>query len=126
MGKIKVLIIDDDEALAQELAEVMRESGYDTGTVSDASSAIKTADEKRPDVILLDLKMPGKSGFQVADDLKHFSTTSDIPIIAMTGYYKERQHKSFMLSLGIVDCVVKPFDPREIVEKIRKYQAQGR
>jgi response regulator NasT len=118
MKKKKILIVDDDETFLEELDNTMQMCGYDTITRNNGKNVVKDADEKRPDVILLDMKINGKSGFQIADDLKHFPSTSTIPIVAMTGIFTERLHRTFMKGLGIDDCVLKPFNPLDIISKI--------
>jgi DNA-binding response OmpR family regulator len=118
MKKKRILIVDDDETFLEELDNTMQMCGYDTITRSSGKTVVKDADEKKPDVILLDMKINGKSGFQIADDLKHFPSTSNIPIVAMTGIFTERLHRTFMKGLGIDECVLKPFNPLDIISKI--------
>ena len=121
MKKKTVLIIDDDRTLLNELKTMLQLNGYDAEVLDDTSRAVRVAEEIQPEVILLDLKMSGKSGFQIADDLKHFAGTVNIPVIAMTGYYTEQQHKKFTLSLGISDFLIKPFDPQALLLTIDKH-----
>ncbi len=118
MKKKRILIVDDDETFLEELNNTMQMCGYDTITRNSGKTVVKDADEKKPDVILLDMKINGKSGFQIADDLKHFPSTSNIPIVAMTGIFTERLHRTFMKGLGIDECVLKPFNPLDIISKI--------
>ena len=121
MRKKVVMIVDSDTILLGELKSMIESYDLEVETLTDGAIAVRIAEEKQPDIILLDMKMPGKSGFQVADDLKQFTATSEIPIIAMTSHYTEPQHKNFMISLGISDCIIKPFDPREVILKIREF-----
>jgi DNA-binding response OmpR family regulator len=121
MRKKMVMIVDSDTAYLDELKSFMQADGFDVETLTDGAATVKMAEEKQPDIILLDMKMPGKSGFQVADDLKQFLATSHIPIIAMTSHFTESQHKTFMISLGISDCIIKPADPLEVISKIRQF-----
>jgi len=121
MKRKKVMIVDDDTVLLEELKNALTSKNIDAETLDNGALVVKMAEEKQPDIIILDLKMAGKSGFQVADDLKHFIGTANIPVIAMTGYFTEHQHKKFMDSLGIKDCIVKPFDPQDLLFKINQY-----
>ncbi len=125
MRKIRILIVDDDKLFLQELKETLAMSGYEIFPVSDSRAAVKTADEVKPDAILLDMKMDGMSGFQVADDIRHFASTAKIPIVAMTGCFTEKQHLNFMKSLGIDDCILKPFNPADVIEKIEGLVSAG-
>ncbi|MCB4791496.1 MAG: response regulator [Elusimicrobia bacterium] len=120
MKENKVLVVDDDTIFLDELKEMLVLSGYSAEGVSDSAIVVRTAEKIKPDVILLDLKMDGKSGFQVADDLKHFPATARIPIVAMTGYFTDKTHKLFMQRIGINDCIIKPFNPLDIITKIEQ------
>jgi DNA-binding response OmpR family regulator len=121
MRKKIVMIVDSDTIFLDELKSFVEADGFDVEILTDGSDTVKMAEEKQPDIILLDMKMPGKSGFQVADDLKQFLATAHIPIIALTSHFTESQHKNFMLSLGISDCIIKPSGPQEIISKIRQF-----
>ena len=121
MRKKRVMIVDDDKVFLEELKNALVEKDIDVETVDNGAFVVRVAEEKQPDLIILDLKMAGKSGFQVADDLKHFIGTANIPVIAMTGFFTEHQHRKFMDSLGIKDCIVKPFEPEELFLKIDMY-----
>ena len=121
MKRKKVFIVDDDKAFLDELKSMLVLNDYVVDAIDEVSGVVKTAEQKQPDIIFLDMKMSGKTGFQVADDLKHFPTTCRIPIIAMTGNFTERQHINFMKSIGITDCIIKPFEPRDFLSKIKQY-----
>ncbi len=117
MVKKKILIVDDDREFLEELQETLSLSGYEMVAVNDAGLALEIVRKTRPDVILLDLKMPAKSGFQVADEIKHFQETSHIPIIAMTGFFKE-DYVPLMGLFGITKCLKKPFLAQEVILEI--------
>lgn len=117
--KNKVMIIDDDKELLEELKETLQISGYDVEAIDDAASALEAANSLKPDIILLDLKMPKKSGFQVADELKHLQELSHIPIIAITGFLKE-DYLPLMNLCGINRCIKKPFTPQDIISSIEE------
>ena len=116
MGK-RIMIVDDDEEFLDELKDALSMNGYDCFPVNDAHDALDTAILERPDLIILDLKMPRKSGFQLADELRHLSELGNIPVIAMTAYFKDDYAK--LLSIcGIEECFKKPFYPIDMVAKI--------
>ena len=118
MTKGRILIIDDNVKLLDELKEMFVMEGYDAEVTSSGASAVATVYQFRPDLILLDLKLNGKSGFQIADDIRHLPEIAGIPIIAMTGHYTENLHKSFMKKCGINDYLIKPFNPLDIMSKL--------
>jgi CheY-like chemotaxis protein len=113
----KILIVDDDKEFLEELGESLELSGYEMTAVHDASLALEVCQKNKPDLILLDLKMPAKSGFQVADEIKHFQDTAHIPIIAMTGYFKD-DYVPLMGLFGITKCLKKPFGVEEVICEI--------
>lgn len=120
MQKKKIMIVDDDREFLEELTEILTLNGYDTMAFSDSTLAMKKFYDIKPDLILLDLKMNKKSGFQIADELKHSPETAHVPIIAITGYYTEKEHASLMNIYGIKSCLIKPFDPQELIRKIEE------
>lgn len=118
MAKKKVMIIDDDRELLDELQEMLTLNGYTTASFTDGISALDQLEDVKPDVILLDLKLTGKSGFQVADEIKRIHTSRSIPIIAMTGFYTEKQHLLLMNICGIKTCLTKPLNPSDVIARI--------
>jgi two-component system, sensor histidine kinase and response regulator len=120
MLKKKVLIIDDEKDFLEELKETLALSGYDTISFDNGDDGLNMAEKINPDVILLDLKMDNKSGFEIADELKNNPQTADIPIIAMTGFYTEHEHTKLINIFGIRTCLIKPFNPLDIIVKIEE------
>jgi len=112
------MIVEDDKESLEELQEILVSVGYDVKAIDDPASALEAANTTKPDCILLDLKMPKKSGFQVADELKHFSKVGRIPIIAMTAFFTETEHSLLLKMCGIRKCLRKPLDPIEVIEQI--------
>jgi len=118
MAEKKVLIVDDDKEFLDELKETLVMTGYDVTGISDGLSAVKAARVSKPDVIVLDLRMHAMSGFEVADKLKGAPETSNIPVIAMTGYYTLKEHAWLMNFCGIRRCLKKPFSPLDVIAEI--------
>ncbi|MCM8790690.1 MAG: response regulator [Candidatus Omnitrophica bacterium] len=114
----KILIVDDDKEFLKELREMLILSGYEVTEVSDAKAVVRTVRITKPDVILLDLRMPSISGFEVADKLKSCFETSNVPVIAMTGYYTLKEHVWLMNFCGIKRCLKKPFNPLDVIAEI--------
>ena len=118
MEKKKILIVDDDKEYLEELNEMLTLAGYDVTAISDSSSAVKAAQATAPDVVLIDLRMPVMSGFEVADRLKALTQTCKIPVIAITGYYTMKEHVWLMKFCGIKRCIKKPANPDDIKSEI--------
>lgn len=119
MPNKRVLIVDDDKDFLDELNETLALSGYEMTAVNDSLEALDTAARVKPDVILIDLKMPKKSGFQLADELRHLSGLGRIPIIAMTAFYKD-EYTPLMRICGIKRWLKKPFNPLDVIAEIEE------
>lgn len=113
-----IMVVDDNEELLEELENLLRLGGYDVIAVSDSTKAVDTAVNSRPDLILLDLKMSPKSGFQIADEARNQAPLKGIPVIAMTGFFTEKQHMLMMKLCGIKTAILKPFRPLNLITKI--------
>lgn len=113
----KVMIVDDDKKFLDELEEMLSFSGYDIIAEQNPHSVLPMAIKEKPQVILLDLKMPGKSGFQVAHELKSSPALQHIPIIAMTRSFKD-DYKNLMDMCDIKRCLKKPFNPLDVIMEI--------
>ena len=115
MGKQKILIVDDDMHIAELVSLYMMKDGYETEEVYDGREAIKAAEAFQPDLILLDLMLPGMDGYQVCREVRK---NSRVPIIMLTAK-GETFDKVLGLELGADDYIVKPFDPKELVARVK-------
>lgn len=115
----KIMIVDNDTVLLEELKETLTLNGYDVITVNNPVEVPNAIKLSRPIAILLDLKMPGKSGFQVATEIKRATDSAAIPIMAMSGVYCEDSYSPLMRICGIQTCLKKPFTPEEVLKAIR-------
>ena len=121
-GKIKnmkVLIVEDEEALRKVLQEKMEHSGFETYAAKDGDEAWEMAKSKNPDIILLDLILPKRSGFDVLGMLKNDPELKTIPVIVLSNLAEDENLKK-ALALGAEDYFVKAQHPiNEIVEKVK-------
>ena len=115
MGKQKILIVDDDKHIAELISLYMMKDGYETEEVYDGREAVKMAESFQPDLILLDLMLPGMDGYQVCTEIRK---TRRVPIIMLTAK-GETFDKVLGLELGADDYIVKPFDPKELVARVK-------
>ena len=113
--KPRVLVVDDDSALAEMLGIVLRTDGFEPSFVNDGSRAVQAFRETRPDVVLLDLMLPGLSGIDVCRLIRAESGT---PIIMLTAK-SDTVDVVLGLESGADDYVVKPFKPKELVARMR-------
>ena len=104
MEKPVVVVVDDDADFLEELEEVLRASGYEAKPVSDPRAAVRVIQETRPDMVLLDLNMDEKDGFEITRELSENPATAGVPVIVMTGYYDEEQLER-LKSSGVADVL---------------------
>ncbi|MDP8233932.1 MAG: response regulator [Candidatus Saelkia tenebricola] len=114
----KIMIIDDDKEFLDEITQILEFSGYETISLSESKHAVKKISEDLPDVVLLDLRMDGVSGFKIANDIKNSSKIKHMPVVGITGFYTEKEHRSYMAVCGIENCLIKPFNPLDVIAVI--------
>ncbi len=117
--KKKILIIEDDRALQNALVEILAKEEYETVSAFDGEEGLGKAEMERPDLILLDIILPKKDGYEVLGDLKRGSCRN-IPVLILTNL-EEVDNVQQALDLGATTFMVKSeFSLRDIVEKIRE------
>lgn len=114
-----ILIVDDYPDALDIWALYLRSLGYRVSTAADGAGAVAQAEQLLPDLIVLDLELPGISGFEAAKRLRSNPSTQDIPLIAATGYSHQRQ-LALARESGFDQVVVKPVDPDSLVEEIER------
>jgi len=117
----KILICEDDEILSKVLKEELEESGFDVKHVIDGEAGVQEAQSFKPDLILCDVLMPKKTGFEALEELKASPITKDIPVIMLTMLGSDDDIKKG-LKLGANDYIVKSQHAvGEIVEKVKAF-----
>ena len=124
-GKETLLLVDDNPINLQVLFETLKQSGYKLIAAKDGQKALAMASSARPDLILLDIMMPGMDGYEVCRRLKEDETTRDIPIIFVTAM-GETSDETKGLELGAVDYITKPFSPPIVQARVRTHLALKR
>jgi len=121
----KILVIDDDPDLQAAVKTVLETKSYEVVAAYDGDEGLKKVVEERPDLIILDVKMPGKHGFDVCKELKtdpkyHFF--SQIPVLMLTVYPGEREDMHLSVREGMMteaeDYIQKPFEPEELLSRV--------
>jgi len=113
--KSKILIIDDDENITELISLYLTKEGYDTKIVQSGSQAFSVFQSYSPNLVILDLMLPGKDGFDVCKEIRQVSNT---PIIMLTAK-GETFDKILGLELGADDYMVKPFDTKELTARVK-------
>lgn len=122
--KRRVLIVDDEAHITELLEMSLRQHGYDALAVLDGSEAQEAAASYRPDIILLDLMIPGIGGLELCRIFRQTPTTADLPII-MVSAKSEETDKVIGLGIGADDYVTKPFSIRELMARVEAALRRG-
>ena len=117
-NKPVILIVDDEPFVREIFQDVLESAGFATITVSDGEAAIKNISHSQPDLVLLDLIMPGKDGFETCQEIRNCTETRTIPILMATGLDdSESIHRAF--EAGATDFISKPVKPELLVYRVR-------
>jgi two-component system alkaline phosphatase synthesis response regulator PhoP len=125
MIKETILIVEDEKDIVKMLDYNLKKEGYRVITASDGEDALDLAKLRQPDLILLDLMLPGLDGLEVCKELKNERKTRPIPVIMLTAKAQESD-KVIGLELGADDYVAKPFSPRELIARIKAVLRRGK
>jgi two-component system phosphate regulon response regulator PhoB len=114
----KVLVVDDEPVIRELIRLALESAGFQVSEAGHAEEARKVLQQTPPDLLLLDWMLPGRSGLELARELKRNSATRSMPIIMLTAKGEERD-KVEALDVGADDYITKPFSPRELTARIR-------
>lgn len=120
--KKKILIVDDEEHIVELVEEYLQREGFNVVSAGDGASAVGKASTESPDLIVLDIMLPDKDGFEV---LREIRKSSDVPVIMLTARESEVD-RVVGLELGADDYLTKPFSPRELVARVKAVLRRGR
>lgn len=118
MFKKKILVIDDTELMVRLTTDILTKHGYEVVSANNGVDGIKMVASEKPDLVLLDVVMPGIDGFEVCKLLRKDESNNLIPIIMLTAQGNE-EDKLAGLEIGADDYITKPFNPRELVSRVR-------
>jgi len=118
VSKPQVLIIEDEEDIRELVRYNLERENFAVAEAESGEAGLKAVAQKKPDLILLDLMLPGKDGLQICRELKQSNATRDIPVVMMTAKGEESDIITG-LELGAEDYVVKPFSPKVLVARVR-------
>ena len=122
MNNIKILVVDDETTVRQTVAAYLEREGYTVHSAADGVSALKAFRAHGPDLIVLDIMLPGLDGLEVLHQVRQ---TSDVYVLLLTARADETD-KIIGLTVGADDYLTKPFSPRELVARIKAILRRGR
>jgi len=117
--KKKILIVDDERDIVKALMIRLQGAGYEVVAAFDGAQGVFMAHKEKPDLIILDIRMPAGNGFSVAQRLKRSMHTFTIPVIFLTGS-PEKNAEEKAMALGARFYVKKPYDPEELLDAIKR------
>ncbi len=117
-GVPKVLVVDDAPGIVRLTRDFLEHAGFAVVVAHDGNEALRVARQERPDLIVLDLGLPGKDGLDVTRELRRDAQTSQVPIVMLTARTDEAD-KIVGLELGADDYLTKPFSGKELVARVR-------
>lgn len=117
---VKILMIDDDKHFTAIYQVMLDKKGFKTVVANDGDEGIRKAKEEKPDVIILDIKMPDRDGLHVYREFKNMEDLKDIPIIFVSGFVNSEQLNAMTRAMNIEsdEMLVKPFESKDLIEKI--------
>ena len=121
---IRVIVIDDETDILRLIRTKLSKEGFDVSTASNGDEGIEKVLREKPDVMIVDILMPGKDGYQVVTEVKT-KLQEDSPIIIMLTSKTEDEDMVRGLSMGADDYITKPFSPRELIERINVALIKG-
>jgi len=121
-GNVPILIVDDNPTNTKLLAFLLQSKGYDVRTAADADEALTSIAERRPQLILMDIQLPGMDGLTLTRQLKSDPATKDIAIIAATAYAMKGD-EARALAAGCDGYLSKPIDTRQLPSDIARFLA---
>jgi DNA-binding response OmpR family regulator len=113
LTNIKITIVDDDPDILQAVDEVLRAEGADTRSANNGNDAVTTVIEHRPDIVVLDMMLPGRSGFLVLEKIKG---EKDSPAVIMLTANEGRRHQAYAESLGVDRYLLKPAPMEKLIQ----------
>jgi DNA-binding response OmpR family regulator len=114
---LKVLICDDEVAPLEAMAYSVRKAGFEVITARDGEEAVELARQHRPRLVLLDIDMPHKDGYQACEEIKSDPSTGSAHVLILTAFAQEFQKRKALAS-GADEIMTKPFSPRRLRERI--------
>jgi len=116
----KILLVDDSKTELHHLSDVLTKRGYGVRTAENAEEAMRRLEEEKPDLVLMDVVMPGQNGFQLTRAITRDPRFADVPVIMCTSKNQETD-KVWGMRQGARDYIVKPVDADELVAKIHAF-----
>ncbi len=124
MKQQRIVVADDDPIVIKFLSAIFKDEGYEVRAADDGEKALRLIREARPDLVILDLVMPYRDGFEVCQQMRSAAETRDVPVIILSMKEKE-QDALHAFDVGADDYIRKPFNALELLARARKLMSRG-
>ncbi len=115
-----VLIVDDEPNIVLSLEFLLQQAGFTVATAADGDQALEQARLRRPDVVLLDIMLPGMDGYEVCEELREDPALAAVPVIMLTARGRDVDREKG-LSLGATEYIVKPFATADVLARVKAH-----
>ncbi|MDH3626532.1 MAG: response regulator [Acidobacteriota bacterium] len=120
MSKLQtILVVDDDAFIRKPLEYILEQEGFEARIACDGDECLEQVKKHRPDLIILDVMMPKRDGFEVCEVLKSDAELRDIPVILLSARGRENDQRRG-IELGAADFMTKPYSPSELIGRVRE------
>ncbi len=116
----KIMVVDDEESLQELVRALLESEGYEVVVASDGNEALKKLETETPDLVLLDMMMPGMSGRETCAKIRENPKTKDLKVIFLTVAKFSETGRDILKEMNVSDYVTKPFDNQELIKRIKK------
>jgi len=121
MSRKKIMVVDDEETLVELVSAVMEEGGFEVIVAHDGKECLEKLKKAKPDLILLDMMMPGMSGREVCERIRKDPKTKDLKVIFLTVAKFSETGKDVLQKMKVADYITKPFDNDDLVRRVKKH-----
>jgi DNA-binding response OmpR family regulator len=117
----KILIVDDDQNFRDLLEMLFQGNGFAVLTAEDGETGLTKTVQEKPDIVLLDIQLPGIDGYSVLERLKADPATSAIPVVICSTTFRDPSHVKKAMAMGASDYIRKPIHPQELFRRVSKW-----
>lgn len=120
MARKKIMVVDDEESLVELVKAILKEEGYEVMAAMNGEECLDMLKTEKPDLILLDMMMPGMSGREVCEKIKGNPETKNLKIAFLTVAKFSEIGKDSLKKMGVLDYITKPFDNDDLLRRVKK------
>lgn len=116
----KIMVVDDEESLIELVAAILGQEGYEVISVTNGEDCLEKLKDVKPDLILLDMMMPGMSGREVCEKIRKGPKTKDLKIAFLTVAKFSEAGRGVLKEMKVLDYITKPFDNADLIKRVKK------